>query len=66
MSYSRNRVIYSALAAAFVFSSLIGSAQAGQKSWSKAEINQLIKDVKRGKAKCAQHPRTKAIMCDVN
>jgi hypothetical protein len=36
------------------------------KGWSNAEIDQLIKQVKRGKAKCTENKRTRVTTCDVD
>jgi hypothetical protein len=36
------------------------------KGWSNAEIDQLIKQVNRGKAKCTENKRTRVTTCDVD
>ena len=36
------------------------------KGWSNREIDQLVSQIKRGKAKCTENKRTRATMCDVN
>jgi hypothetical protein len=36
------------------------------KGWSNAQIDQLIKQVKRGKAKCTENKRTRVTTCDVD
>lgn len=36
------------------------------KGWSKAEIDQLVDQIKRGKAKCAENKRTRTTVCDVD
>ena len=36
------------------------------KGWSNAEIDQLIKQVERGKAKCTKNKRTRVTTCDVD
>jgi hypothetical protein len=36
------------------------------KGWSSREIDQLVSQVKRGKAKCTENKRTRVTMCDVD
>jgi hypothetical protein len=36
------------------------------KAWSSAEVDQLIGQIKRGKAKCAENRRTRVTTCDVD
>ena len=36
------------------------------KGWSSAEVDQLIGQIKRGKAKCSENKRTRVTTCDVD
>jgi hypothetical protein len=36
------------------------------KGWSSPEIDQLVSQVKHGKAKCTENKRTRVTMCDVD
>jgi hypothetical protein len=64
---SNVRLSFAGLAAAKPdFDQCMANIGSPAKGWSSAEVDQLIGQIKRGKAKCSENKRTRVTTCDVD
>ena len=64
---SNVRLSFAGLAAAKAdFDQCMANIGSPAKGWSSAEVDQLIGQIKRGKAKCSEDKRTRVTTCDVD
>ena len=64
---SNVRLSFAGLAAAKAdFDQCMANIGSPAKGWSSAEVDQLIGQIKRGKAKCSENKRTRVTTCDVD